>query len=187
MKLLCTIKIGADSGAVSIVGAGLAVRPLAWFGEWPRAVWPGYMGSSTVLVTAPWSWTETIHQGELLSLSGIFWNECSKFLHAVLFVHEAIMSGCLLQHPFVSIKIREFGAISEACLHIKCGSPLKFVLSHIWHTLSLLELFILTNFRLPEKISFFLVWGGLYVIFFMPWYFRNSWVVFEGCFMLEQV
>lgn len=122
-------------------------------------------GASAVPVTARCSWMQTVHLGRLPVLSGTFWNESapSSYMQPCLFIQPSRRDVC--STPFVSIKIGKFGVISEACLHVKYGSPLKFVSSHTWHALSLLELFVLTNSHLPEKYSFFFLdWGGLYVL-----------------------
>lgn len=144
---------------------------------------------SWVLVTAPPSWMERVCLGRLLSLSGIFCNEStpSSYMQPYLFIKPSC-TDVHCSSPFVSIKIGKFHVISEDRLHITYGHPLKFVSSHMRHTL--LELFVLTSSHLPEKNSFSSLGFGCVFCFlfnFMPWYFRNSWVVFEGSFMLRQV
>lgn len=142
-----------------------------------------------VLVTAPPCWVETVYLGRLLSLSAIFWNEStpSSYMQPHLFIKPSCRDA-YCSSPFVSIKIGKFHVITEGCLHITYG-PLKFVSSHTQHTLCLNCLFWLALIYL-KKIPFSSLGFGCVFCFlfnFMPWYFRNSWVVFEGSFMLRQV
>lgn len=91
--------------------------------------------------------------GKAPVLIGIFWNGSSKFLHAALFVHKALLQRCLLQQPF--------------CLHQDRKIPCNYwrlLTYYLWSlkiclityaTRSVLELFVLTSPHLPEKNSFF--------------------------------
>lgn len=153
--------------------------------------WESPLVGSWVLVTAPPSWMETAHLGRLLYLLGIFWNEStqSSYMQPYLFIKPSCRD-VYCSSPFVSIKIGKLHVISEGCLHITDCHPLKFVSSHMRHTLFLNCLFWLALIYL-KKIPFSsLGFGCVFFCFlfnFMPWYFRNSWVVFEGSFMLRQV
>lgn len=175
-KTSCTGKTGAEFAAYVTVPKQRAAW--SWSGSKGshlvcsvmEMAWESPLVGSWILVTAPPSWTATVYLGMLPSLSGIFWNEGtpSSYLQPYLFIKPSCRD-VYCSSPFVSIKIGKFHVISEGCLHITYGGLLKFVSSHMWHTLCLNCLFWLVLIYL-KKIPFSsldFVCGFFFFVFFL--------------------